>query len=65
MLVRTILAGTVIIHGVPSRRVYTWENNNLVDILEEDLPDLLAKKEIRGGCCGAPRIERNLFELAE
>lgn len=65
-LVKCLLNGTWVVHGIFSRNMYTFtpEQSTLpVDI--RDLPDILAKTNVDGGCCGRPRTETQIFELVE
>lgn len=64
--VRCLIPGTVVVYGIFSHNEYrfTPEISTLpVDI--RDLPDILAKKEISGGCCGSPRKETQIFQTVD
>jgi len=65
-LVQCLMEGTVIVYGISTRNQYTFTpNQKTLPIANDDLQDILNKKDIQGGCCGHPRIEKNIFILAE
>lgn len=64
------LDGTVIVHGVPSRAVYTFSaaNNHEIpinEIVEEDIPDLLQKRRAYRSCCGGVNPNLAIFEIID
>lgn len=67
MLVQCRIADTLIVTGIPSHTEYkfTNENNHIVDVVEEDVPDLLSKTRIQGGCCGHPKETIQLFSISQ
>lgn len=57
---------TLIVTGIPSHTVYRFsnENNHIVEVNDEDVPDLLSKIR-KQGCCGNPVEIINIFEIYE
>lgn len=50
--------------GKASGRLYEWGGaGQVVSVLEEDVPELLAKRLGRKGCCG--NSENKIFELVQ
>lgn len=65
--IRCLMQGIVIVYGVFTRNKYVFsdENNHILAVDNSDLADILSKKEVQGGCCNAPRVEKNIFELVQ
>jgi len=63
MLIKCNIPDTLVIEAIPSHTIYVFnsENNHIVDVKEEDVPDLLSKQKTMG-CCGNPRVTINIFE---
>lgn len=65
-LVRCLLIGNYVVHGIESRNRYEFHNPaEQIPVDVRDIPDILSKKEVTGGCCGRPRTEQQIFELIE
>lgn len=64
-LVKCLMLGTVIAYGTVSQQRYIFTDNNdhILPIEDADLPEILNKKDIQGGCCNAPRVEKDIFVL--
>jgi hypothetical protein len=61
------MQGTVIVYGIFTHNKYVFNdsNNHILPVDNNDLADLLAKRDVQGGCCGSPRIEKQIFILVE
>ena len=66
MKVQCLIPDTVIVMGQPSHTEYIFndENNHVLEIKEEDWPDLEQKTKT-DGCCGNPRRTYNIFQKIE
>jgi hypothetical protein len=64
-LVKCLMLGTVIAYGTKTQQRYVFNdsNNHILEIDDTDLPEILNKKDIQGGCCNAPRVEKDIFIL--
>jgi hypothetical protein len=61
-LVQSLLDATISYSGRESGKQYTWNGAGaIVEVNEEDIPELLAKRRGKKPCCGAQ--ESPIFQL--
>lgn len=64
VLVRSRIQSKLQYTGQASGKLYEWGGaGQVVSVLEEDVPELLAKRLGRKGCCG--NSENKIFELVQ
>jgi len=60
------MPGTVVVFGIFTHHEYRFTPEiSTLPVDTRDLADILAKKEISGGCCGTIRKETQIFELVD
>lgn len=66
-LVQCLMQGTVIVYGVFTHNKYIFNdsNNHILPVDDNDLADILAKRDVQGGCCNIPRVEKEIFVKTE
>jgi hypothetical protein len=66
-LIHCLLSGIVIIRGIFTHNEYRFsdENNHILEVNNNDVPDLLSKIDVQGGCCNASRKEIPMFEISK
>ena len=66
-VVQCLMQGTVIVYGIFTHNKYVFDDSNghVLPVDDKDLTDILSKKDIQGGCCNIPRVEKQIFIKVE